>query len=153
MGLSGFWNNLFGTTVRQKCLYHRDDLTATIIELELGCHDQLLFLKKGEKDLGYPFDPDLLIPLKIGNTDYGLVYPISSRTPVIDLLGVTGDRWSDENLWKTLKGIASEEQHAVQNVKYQTKMEKATYPLAIAAGVMVVIMSLVAAWGYYQSVI
>lgn len=125
----------------QKCLYLREDRTGLLLNLEIK--RDLIRRMKGEECIeAWPFDPDLLIPLEINGKKYGDVYPISSRTGIYDPLGITGKRW--EPLWEHVKAGAAEEQKAVSGKKYKSALEKATLPLSIAAGIMVVIITI--AW-------
>lgn len=137
----------------QKVFIMQTDLAVKVTSLEI-CRD--LLKKQIDEDTaeGWPLIPELLNKLTINGKNLGYVYPISSRDGVYDPLGITGDRFSTaEKVNEYLKIVAADEQKATAGKKYKSNLEKTTFPLAIAAGVMVVILTLVAAWGYYASII
>jgi len=148
---------LFTNTTESKrtCLYLSEDDRAFIMTLPL--RSKLLVQEKDDKPLAeWPHDARLLTYLKLKGPkdkkfkDFGKVYPISARNAIFDPVGATGDEMKGTNLWTWMKGTATDEFHTASGKKAYTVMEKLAIPLSIAAGIMVVIISLIGAWKIYD---
>jgi hypothetical protein len=144
----GILDSMLQTEERQKCLYLKADFVGEILDLPI--RRKMIVREKGDEVVqGWPFDPRLRIRLKLKGRDYGMVYPISDRNAIIDPLGITEDELKGKKLWSWMQGIAAEEFHYARDKKLKDVSEKATYPLAIGAAILVVIIGLTAAYGFY----
>lgn len=148
MGAKNLFGLLGAGETTQKCLYLRDDFLGELMMLPI--RRKMIVREQSDNVVqAWPYDPRLRVKLKINKHNHGMVYPICNRNAIIDPLALTGDELQGKKLWAWMKGIAAEEFHFARDKKIKDATEKATYPLAIGAGVLVTIIALMAAYGMY----